>query len=82
MFWAAPYRSASLKREPSISDEDISGLMNEESYMSEAMSWSNTSLCMANDGKDIAAVLLQAEKREFQITVGITSGWLFGYQSS
>lgn len=64
MFWAAPDRSASLKREPSISYEDISGLMNEESYMSEAMSWSNTSLCMANDGKDIAAVFTPGRKEE------------------
>lgn len=82
MCWAAPHRSASLKRDPSISDEGISGLMNEESYMSEAMSWSNTSLCMASDGKDMQQSLLQAERRKLQVTVGIMSGWLFGYQSS
>lgn len=64
MCWAAPHRSASLKRDPSISDEGISGLMNEESYMSEAMSWSNTSLCMANDGKDMAAVFTPGGKEE------------------
>lgn len=64
MCWAAPQRSASLKRDPSISDEGISGLMNEESYMSEAMSWSNTSLCMANDGKDMAAIFTPGGKEE------------------
>lgn len=38
--------------------------MNEESYMSEAMSWSNTSLCMASDGKDMAAVFTPGRKEE------------------
>lgn len=32
--------------------------------MSEAMSWSNTSLCMANDGKDMAAIFTPGGKEE------------------
>ena len=38
------------KKKPRAQDRDISGLMDVGSYMSEARSWSDTSLCVVDDG--------------------------------
>lgn len=56
--------------------------MNEESCMSEAVSWSNPSLCMADDEQAMAAVFTPGRKEEIASYSGNYVRWLFGYQSS
>jgi len=41
--WIFP--ASSQKKEPGVSNRDLSGLMEGESYMSEARCWSNTPQC-------------------------------------
>ena len=47
-----------LKKELRDSDRDINGLMDAGAYMSEARSWSDTPLCAADSGQDMAAVFV------------------------
>ena len=49
--------------EPRAQDKDISGLMDGGSYMSEARSWSDTSLGVVDGGQDMAAVFALGKGR-------------------
>ena len=51
-----------LKKEPGVSDRDISGLVDGGSYMSEARSWSDIPPCAADGGQGMAAVFSPGEK--------------------
>ena len=62
------------KKEPRVSDRDISGLMDVGSYMSEARSWSDTSLCVVDDGQYMAAVFALGKGR-LPVIGGIGFRW-------
>jgi len=51
------------RKKPRAQDRDISGLMDVGSYMSEARSWSDTSLCVVDDGQYMAAVFALGKGR-------------------
>ena len=55
------------KKELRVSDRDISGLMDGGAYMSEARSWSDTPLCAAHSGQDMAAVSTPGGGRDRQL---------------
>lgn len=62
-FWAASTKPKSLvlaqpqdERKSQVSDRNITDLLDEGSYMSKARSWTNTLLCVADGGKDMAVV--------------------------
>ena len=46
-----------LKKKPRVSNRDINSLMDWGAYTSEARSWSDTPLCVAEGRQDLAAVL-------------------------
>ena len=48
--------AARLKKEPGVSNRDISGLLDGRSYMSEARFWSDTPLCASEVRQDMLAV--------------------------
>ena len=53
------------RRSPGVRNRDISGLMDEETYISEARSWSDTPVCMTAGRQDKAAVFSGGREREF-----------------
>lgn len=55
------------KREPGVSNRDISGLMHGGSYTSESRSWSNMPPCVSDSGQDVVAVLVPGGKRRFPV---------------
>ena len=60
-----------LQEDPEISGRDIKGLMDGGSYMSEAMPWSDTPLCVPNGRQDMAAVLAPRGRGRLQVIGGI-----------
>ena len=64
-FKSCPCPASRVKKEPRISNRDISGLMDGETYISEARSWSDTPVCMAAGRQDKAAVFIGGRGREF-----------------
>ena len=48
--------SFKTKKEPKVSNRDITGLMDGRTYMFEARSWSDTPLCVVDGRQDLVAV--------------------------
>ena len=54
--------AARLKKEPGVSNRDISGLMDGGAYMSEARSWSDTPPCAADGRQDTVSVFSPSQR--------------------
>ena len=50
------------KKEPKVSNRDISGLMDGRSYMFEARSWSDTPLCVVDGRQDLVAAFASRDR--------------------
>ena len=75
----------SLKKEPGVSNRDLSGLMNGEAYTSEARSWSNIPpyvLWMVAGRQDVEAVFAPREKGRLSVIRELMSGGLISYQGN
>lgn len=58
------WSASRLNKEPGVRDRDFNGLMNGESYTSEATSWSNIPPCAPDDGQKMEAVFAPRGKGE------------------
>ena len=70
--------ASTLKKEPRVSNRDISGLMDEGTYTSEAKSWSN-------EGQDKMIVFApgkEGKKGRLPVIDELTSGVLISYQGN
>ena len=67
------------EKEPGVGDRDISGLMDEGSFTSEARFWSHTPLCVADGQKDKVAVSTPRGWGRLPLIGDLTSDWLISY---
>ena len=70
------------KKEPRVSDGDISGLIGGGAYTSKARSWSDTPLCVADSRQDMVAIFAPGGNGRLLDIGGMTSGWLISYQGN
>ena len=68
------------RKEPGVSDKDISSLLDGESDMSETKSWSDTPQSSAEGRQDLVGVFTPGEKRRLPDRGKLMPGWLFGHQ--
>ena len=88
--WAAPHRPASLvvaqpwdqRKSPDTVTETSMAYWTGESYKSEAKSWSDTPLCIADNRQDMVGNFTTPERRRLLFTRGLTSSWLIIYEGN